>query len=61
MPSPLLLHPTLPVVPNSGSGHEAIASPRLVFVSRRFETLGELNVTAPKVVKEFLQHCIAPL
>ena len=29
-------------------------SPWLVFIWRRYETLRALNVTAPKVVKEFL-------
>ena len=61
VPSPLLSHPTLPAVPNSGWGHEALVSPRLVFVWRRFETLRALNVMAPKVVNEFLQCRIAPL
>ena len=36
-------------------------SPRLAFVWRRFEFLRELSVTAPKVVKEFLLHRVAPL
>ena len=31
VPSPLLSHPTLPVVPNSGWDHETLASPRLSF------------------------------
>ena len=35
--------------------------PRLTFVWRRFESLRALDVTAPKVVKEFLQRRIAPL
>ena len=61
VPSPLLSHPTAPAVPSSGWGHEALVSPRLVFVWRHFETLRALNVMAPKVVKEFLQCCIAPL
>ena len=61
MPSALLMHPTLPVVPNSGWGHEALVSPRLAFVWHRFKSLRALNMTAPKVVKEFLQCRIAPL
>ena len=36
-------------------------SHRHVFAWRRFKTLRVLNVTAPKVVKEFLQCRIAPL
>ena len=36
-------------------------SPRFAFVQRRFQSLRALDVTAPKVVKEFLQRRIAPL
>ena len=36
-------------------------SPCLIFVWCRFALLRELGVTAPKVVKEFLLHRIAPL
>src|SRR3954470_13550227 len=38
-----------------------LVSPRLAFVWRRFTFLRSLGVTAPKVVKEFLLHRIAPL
>lgn len=61
VPSPLLSHPTLPAIPNLGWGHEKLTSPRLAFVWRRFESLRDLGVTVPKVVKEFLQCRIAPL
>ena len=61
MPSPLLSHLTLPIVPNPGLGHEPLASPRLAFVWRRFESLRAHNVTASKVVREFLLCRIAPL
>ena len=59
--SPLLLPPTLPAVPNPGWGHERLVSPRLSFVWHRLRRLRELGMTAPRVVKEFLQCCIAPL
>lgn len=61
VPSPLLSHPTLPDVPNPGWGHEPLASPRLAFVWRRFESLRVHNVIAPKVVREFLLCRVAPL
>ena len=61
VPSPLLSEPTSPAVPNSGWGQETLESPRLVFVWRRFALLRSLGMTAPKVVKEFLQRRIAPL
>ena len=61
VPSPLLSHPTAPAVPSSGWAHEALVSPRLVFVWRRFAYLRALGVTASKVVKEFLLRLIAPL
>ena len=61
VPNPLLSHPTSPAVPHAGWDHEVLASPRLAFVWRRFQSLRALNVTAPKVVKEFLQCRIAPL
>ena len=32
VPSPLLSHPTLPAIPNSGWDHEKLTSPRLAFV-----------------------------
>ena len=61
VPSPLLLVPTSPAVPNLGWGQETLESPRLVFVWRRFALLRSLGVTAPKVVKEFLLCRVAPL
>ena len=61
VPSPLLSPPTSPAVPNSGWDHEMLTSPRLAFVWCRFKSLRALDVTVPKVVKEFLQRCIAPL
>ena len=61
VPSPLLSEPTLPAIPNSGWGQETLTSSRLVFVWHRFVNLRALGVTAPKVVKEFLLCCIAPL
>ena len=61
VPSPLLSHPTLSAVPNQGWGHEPLASPRLAFVWRRFESLRAHNVTVPKVVREFLLCRVAPL
>ena len=61
VPSPLLSKPTSPAIPNSGWGQEALTSPQLFFVWRRFECLRSLDVTAPKVVKEFLLRRVAPL
>ena len=61
VPNPLLSHPTSLVVPHAGWDHEVLASPRLAFVWRRFQSLRALDVTTPKVVKEFLQRSIAPL
>ena len=61
MPSSLLSEPTAPAIPNSGWGQEMLTSSRLVFVWHRFTYLRALDVTAPKVVKEFLLCCIAPL
>lgn len=51
----------MPVVPNSGWGHETLVSPRHSFIWCRFQSLRALDVTASKLVKEFLQCCIAPL
>src|SRR4051812_18589200 len=50
VPSPLLVKPTSPAVPNSGWGQETLESPRLTFVWCRFTFLKTLGVTAPKVV-----------
>ena len=61
MPSPLLAHPMLPAIPYPGWGHEELMSPQLAFTWHCFERLRELGVTAPRVVKEFLQRRIAPL
>ena len=61
VPSPLLSEPSLPAVPNSGWGHQMLTSPQLAFVWCRFGNLRALGVTAPKVVREFLQSHIAPL
>src|SRR3954468_21798576 len=61
VPSPRLVKPTSPDVPNSGWGQETLVSPRLAFVWHRFMSLNKLGVTAPKVVKEFLLCRIAPL
>ena len=36
VPSPLLLEPTSPAVPNLGWGQETLESPWLIFVWRRF-------------------------
>ena len=61
VPSPLLLEPTSPAVPNSGWGQETLESPRLVFVWHHFAFLRSLGMTTPKVVKEFLLRRVAPL
>ena len=61
VPSVLLALPTLPAIPNPGWDHEELTSPQLAFTWHRFERLREIGVTAPKVVKEFLQCRIAPL
>ena len=61
VPIPLLSHPTLPAIPNPGWGHKRLVSPWLSFIWRRLERLREVGVTAPRVVKEFLQCRIAPL
>ena len=61
VPSPVLVHPMPPAIPNPGWGHEELTSPQLTFTWHRFERLRELGVTAPRVVKKLLQRCIAPL
>ena len=60
VPSTLFSEPTSRAVPNSGWGQETLTSPQLIFVWRRFAFLRELDVTAPKVVKEFLLRRVAP-
>ena len=50
-----------PAVPNPSWGHERLVSPRLSFIWYRLRRLRDLGVTAPRVVKEFLQCCVAPL
>ncbi len=59
--SPLLSPPSSPAIPNSGWGHEELASSRLAFVWLRLRRIKDLGVTAPKVMKEFLRRRIAPL
>jgi hypothetical protein len=57
----LLLLPRAPAVPSSGWGHVKLVDHRLAHVWRRLARLKKLGVTAPMVVKEFIQCRIAPL
>ena len=59
--SPLLQVPAGPAVPNSGWGHQKLTSPRLAPVWARLRRLKDRSVTAPMVVKEFVQRRVAPL
>ena len=59
--SPLLSPPSSPAIPNSGWGHEKLASPCLVPVWLRLKRLKDRGVTAPMVVKEFVRRRVAPL
>ena len=59
--NPLLLTPRAPVVPSSGWGHVKLTDRWLARVWKRLARLQELEVTAPMVVKEFVQQRVAPL
>ena len=54
--NPLLQAPVGPAIPNSGWGHQRLASPCLCPVWTRLRWLKDLGVTAPMVVREFVRR-----
>ena len=61
MLNPLLQAPVGPAIPNSGWGHQKLASPCLATVWARLRWLKDLGVTAAMVVREFVRRRVAPL